>query len=223
MVSSQPGEVQRRHSNVWVAQCHPSGFVSHGCGHLGVSGITAWPWALGALPDCLSQLDLGAHPGMLSAGREAGMCQGGWGCSSPVRIGCSGVTVCSPPAPKTAQLEAAFSGCFPASVPNRLGLFLLGLDLKRAVKIRKNATNTFSAVSNRELNPKIGSEQGCAALSSAGNQEHPLERQRGAAHPRASWDEGSEIWAAWLRRGAGAAPSRSGGDARPLGTRWLPR
>lgn len=40
------GELQRWHGSVWVALCHPSGFISHGWGHLGVSGITAWHWAL---------------------------------------------------------------------------------------------------------------------------------------------------------------------------------
>lgn len=127
--------------------------------------------ALGALPACLSQLDPGAHPGMLRAGGEAWMCQQGWGCSSPGKIGCSGGVF----APQTAQLEAALCGCFPALVPNLLSLFLFGSDLKRAVPMRKNSTNVFSAGSNWELNPKIGSEQGRAALSSAGNQEHPLE------------------------------------------------
>lgn len=69
--------------------------------------------ALGALPACLSQLDLGAHPGMLSAGTEAGMCQQGWSCSSPGKIGCSGVGF----APQTAQLKAALCGFFPLWFP----------------------------------------------------------------------------------------------------------
>lgn len=88
--------------------------------------------------------------------------------------------ICSSPALKTTQLEAAFGGCFPPSIPTLLNLFLLGLDLKRVVEIRKNSTNVFSAVSNWELNPKAGSEQGCATLSSAGNQEH---RERGVLIP----------------------------------------
>lgn len=191
--------------------CHPLGFVSHSWGHLGVSGITAWPWALGALPDCLSQLGLGAHPGMLGAGREAGMCQGGCG-SFPVRIGCSGVGFAHPLPLKQHNSNLLLVFVSPFLFPTILSLFPLGLDLKRAVKIRKNSTNVFPAVSNWELNPKTGSEQGCAALSSAGNQGHPLDRHRGAHphDPRASWDGGDEVlmhfealrsWAEGLRSG----------------------
>lgn len=116
-----------------MALCHPSGFTSHGWGHLGVSGISAWPWALGALPGCLSQLDLGTLPGD-AEGRKGGWdVPGGlellFSCEDRVLWG----GICSCPAPKKAQLEAALGGCFPLSVPNLLGLFLLGLDLKRVV------------------------------------------------------------------------------------------
>lgn len=125
--------------------------------------------------------------GPWSSPRDAECRKGGWdvpgglwffSCENWVLWG----GICSSPAPKTAQLKPAFGVCFPLSVPNLLSLFPLGLDLKRAVKIRKNSTNVFPAVSNWELNPKTGSEQGCAALSSAGNQGHPLDRHRGA-HP----------------------------------------
>lgn len=87
--------------------------------------------------------------------------------------------ICSSPALKTAQLKAAFGGCSLPSVPSLLNLFLFGLDLKRVVKIRKNSTKMFPAVSNWELNPKIGSEQGHAALNSVENQE----RERGVLIP----------------------------------------
>lgn len=158
-----------------VALCHPSGFISHGWGHLGVSGITAWPRALGALPDCLSQMDLGAHPGMLSAGREARMCQEGWGCSGPVRIGCSGMGFAHPLPLKQHCSKLLLVVVSLPSVPSLLNLFLFGLDLKRVVKIRKNSTKMFPAVSNWEFNPKIGSEQGHAALNSVENQERERE------------------------------------------------
>lgn len=85
--------------------------------------------------------------------------------------------ICSSPAPKTAQLQAALGGCSPLSISSLLGLFLLGLDLKGAVKIRNGRKHLCAVFPNWDLNPKMESEQDCAALSSAGSQDHPLERE----------------------------------------------
>lgn len=112
--------------------------------------------------------------------------------------------ICSSPAPKTAQLQVALGGCSPLSISSLLGLFLLGLDLKGAVKIRKNSTKVFSAISNWDLNPKMESEQGCAALSSVGSQDHPLEREGCSSwlsQSHQGWRE--HVWAVAGLRGWG--------------------